>query len=123
MHRKEAKWGPTISKLQDQVKFLEKENQLLHEENHKLKMKNASPKVRKRIHTLYLQKVILVGKNRKMRKKTFFSCEGEESQELRFPFHETFLMRRYFLGGSLRPRLGRDSQQKEGESKVLGFSF
>ena len=45
LQRKEAKWGPTISKLQDQVKFLEKENQLLHEENHKLKMKNASPKV------------------------------------------------------------------------------
>lgn len=45
LQRKEAKWAPTIAKLQEQVKFLEKENQLLHEDNHKLKLKTVSPKV------------------------------------------------------------------------------
>ena len=46
LQRKEAKWGPTIAKLQEQVKFFEKENQLLHEDNRKLKLKNVSSKVR-----------------------------------------------------------------------------
>ena len=46
LQRKEAKWGPTITKLQEQVKFLERENQTLHEENHKLKLKTVSSKVR-----------------------------------------------------------------------------
>ena len=34
-----------LSKLQEQVKFLERENQQLHEENHKLKLKGVSAKV------------------------------------------------------------------------------
>ncbi len=43
--RKEAKWASTLAKLQEQVKFLERENQQLHEENHKLKLKTVSSKV------------------------------------------------------------------------------
>ena len=52
MQRKEAKWEPTIAKLRDEVKHFEKENQLLHEDNHKLKLKTVSSKVREKSFTL-----------------------------------------------------------------------
>ena len=45
LNRKETKWALALSKLQEQVKFLERENQQLHEENHKLKLKGVSAKV------------------------------------------------------------------------------
>ena len=45
LERKECKWANALNKLQDQLKFLEKENQTLHEENHKLKLKGVAPKV------------------------------------------------------------------------------
>ena len=45
MQRKELKWGPALKKLQDDLKLLEKENQQLHEDNHKLKLKTVSSKV------------------------------------------------------------------------------
>lgn len=45
LQRKETKWTASITKLQDQVKFLERENQNLHKENHKLKLKGISAKV------------------------------------------------------------------------------
>ena len=45
LNRKESKWALALSKLQEQVKFLERENQQLHEENHKLKLKGVSAKV------------------------------------------------------------------------------
>ena len=45
LQRKEQKWGPALSKLQEQIKLLEKENQELHENNHKLKLKTVSSKV------------------------------------------------------------------------------
>ena len=48
MQRKETKWSAALTKLQEQVKFLERENQHLHEENHKIKMKNVPSKVRNR---------------------------------------------------------------------------
>ena len=45
MQRKEVKWGPALKKLQDELKLLERENQQLHEDNHKLKLKTVSSKV------------------------------------------------------------------------------
>ena len=45
MQRKESKYSASLSKLQEQVKFLERENQHLHEENHKLKLKGVTSKV------------------------------------------------------------------------------
>jgi urease accessory protein UreF len=45
LQRKEMKWGPSLAKLQEQVKLLERENQQLHEDNHKLKLKTVSSKV------------------------------------------------------------------------------
>lgn len=45
LERKECKWSNALNKLQDQLKFLERENQQLHEENHKIKVKNISSKV------------------------------------------------------------------------------
>ena len=45
LNRKETKWALALSKLQEQVKFLERENQQLHEDNHKLKLKGVSAKV------------------------------------------------------------------------------
>jgi sensor histidine kinase YesM len=45
MQRKESKWSAALAKLQEQVKYLERENQHLHEENHKLKLKQISSKV------------------------------------------------------------------------------
>jgi hypothetical protein len=60
LERRDTKWATTVSKLQDQVKYLERENQHLHEENHKLKLRGAAPKVapklnkpRKRIMTFF----------------------------------------------------------------------
>ena len=47
LQRKETKWAAVVTKLQEQVKLLEKENQHLHQENHKLKLKGVSSKVRK----------------------------------------------------------------------------
>ena len=91
LQRKEAKWGPTISKLQDQVKFLEKENQLLHEENHKLKMKNASPKVIKDNTTaasrLRAKPAVNVSFFKTILRKCFCG-EKLESRELRFSFQK-----------------------------------
>ena len=51
MQRKEAKWEPEIAKLRDKVKHFEKENQLLHEDNHKLKLKTVSSKVSEKSFT------------------------------------------------------------------------
>ena len=45
LQRKELKYSASLSKLQEQVKFLERENQHLHEENHKLKLKGVTSKV------------------------------------------------------------------------------
>ena len=45
LNRKETKWAIALSKLQEQVKFLERENQQLHEDNHRLKLKGVSAKV------------------------------------------------------------------------------
>jgi regulator of replication initiation timing len=45
LQRKETKWAAAVTKLQEQVKMLEKENQHLHQENHKLKLKGVSSKV------------------------------------------------------------------------------
>ena len=45
MNKKEAKFVATLNKLQEQIKYLERENQILHEENHKLKLKNVSSKI------------------------------------------------------------------------------
>jgi len=45
LQRKETKWASTLTKLQEQVKFLEKENKQLHQENHKLKIRGISAKV------------------------------------------------------------------------------
>jgi hypothetical protein len=54
LQRKETKWAAVVTKLQEQVKLLEKENQHLHQENHKLKLRGVSSKVSyvKYIHTL-----------------------------------------------------------------------
>ena len=52
LERKECKWANALNKLQDQLKFLEKENQTLHEENHKLKLKGVAPKVRPSLETI-----------------------------------------------------------------------
>jgi len=49
LERKECKWANALNKLQDQLKFLEKENQTLHEENHKLKLKGIAPKISTRL--------------------------------------------------------------------------
>jgi len=49
LERKECKWGNALNKLQDTLKFLERENQALHEENHKLKLKGIAPKVSTRL--------------------------------------------------------------------------
>ena len=51
LERKECKWANALNKLQDQLKFLEKENQTLHEENHKLKLKGIAPKVNSTAHS------------------------------------------------------------------------
>jgi len=45
LQRKEVKWAAVVTKLQEQVKTLEKENQNLHNENHKLKLRGVSAKV------------------------------------------------------------------------------
>lgn len=45
MQRKETKWSSSLTKLQDTVKILERENQHLHEENHRVKVKTATSKV------------------------------------------------------------------------------
>lgn len=45
LHRKESKYSASLSKLQEQVKFLERENQHLHEENHKLKLRGVTSKI------------------------------------------------------------------------------
>ncbi|XP_059090439.1 centromere protein J-like [Tigriopus californicus] len=45
LQKKETKWTNSIGKLQETVKILEKENQHLHEENYKLKMKTVTSKV------------------------------------------------------------------------------
>ncbi len=45
LQRKESKWSASLAKLQEQVKYLEKENQHLHEENHRMKLKGVSAKV------------------------------------------------------------------------------
>lgn len=50
LHRKESKYSASLSKLQEQVKFLERENQHLHEENHKLKLRGVTSKV---IYSMY----------------------------------------------------------------------
>jgi hypothetical protein len=50
VQRKESKWTSALSKLQEQVKFLERENQHLHEENHRLKVKGVASKVRQNGH-------------------------------------------------------------------------
>ena len=49
LERKECKWANALNKLQDQLKFLEKENQTLHEENHKLKLKGIATKVNRTV--------------------------------------------------------------------------
>ena len=43
--RKESKYTASINKLHEQLKYHERENQILHEENHKLKLKQVMPKV------------------------------------------------------------------------------
>ena len=45
--RKESKWQASLSRLQEQVKYLERENGHLHEENHRLKLKGVNAKVNK----------------------------------------------------------------------------
>jgi len=45
LSRKENKWTAALTKLQEQLKLIEKENTNLHTENHKLKIKNVSSKV------------------------------------------------------------------------------
>lgn len=49
LQRKDSKWSTAVSKLQEQVKLLEKENQQLHEDNHKLKLKGVSSKISTRL--------------------------------------------------------------------------
>ena len=46
--RKESKWQASLSRLQEQVKYLERENGHLHEENHRLKLRGVNAKVNKR---------------------------------------------------------------------------
>ena len=46
LQRKETKWAAVVTKLQEQVKLLEKENQHLHQDNHKLKLRGVSSKVK-----------------------------------------------------------------------------
>lgn len=45
LSRKESKWTAALTKLQEQLKLIEKENSNLHTENHKLRIKTVSSKV------------------------------------------------------------------------------
>jgi FtsZ-binding cell division protein ZapB len=45
LERKETKWSSSVAQLQEKVKYLERENQHLHEENCRLKLKSVAPKV------------------------------------------------------------------------------
>jgi len=45
LSRKESKWTAALTKLQEQLKLIEKENTNLHTENHKLRIKTVSSKV------------------------------------------------------------------------------